>query len=113
MKPETLLALSQEDLRAQLAAVATERYGPRWQAALAREFGYSRRAVHNWTQGAGRPPIEMVLALRFLQQRPLDLAELTKLAHLAKLTAERLEATINRLSSPATSENGRSETAAA
>lgn len=111
MTPETLLAMSTEDLRAQLAAAATERYGARWQAALAREFGYSRRAVHNWT--LAKPPIEMIIALRHLQQRRLDLADLAKLAQLAKLTAERLEAKISQISSPSASENAPSETAVA
>lgn len=99
MTPADLRDLDTAALLAQLDALATARYGARWQTALAREFGYSPRAVAYWAGAHRRPPIELVLALHFLQQ-PAQLAEVAKLARLAKLTADRLDGALAKLAGP-------------
>lgn len=99
MNPADLRDLETDALVAKLNALATARYGARWQTALARDFGYSPRAVAYWTRGNRRPPIELVLALHFLQQ-PAQLAEAAQLARLAKLTADRLDAALAKLAGP-------------
>ena len=96
MTPADLRDLETDALVAKLAGLATERYGARWQTALAREWGYSPRAVHGWATAYRRPPIELVIAMHFLQQ-PAQLAELAQLSRLAKLTAERLDAEVAKL----------------
>lgn len=96
MTPADLRDLDTAALLAKLDALATARYGARWQTALAREFGYSPRAVSYWAGAHRRPPIELVIALHFLQQ-PAQLAELAQLSRLAKLTAERLDAEVAKL----------------
>jgi hypothetical protein len=98
MAPDDLRDLSPDELRRILDTLATGRYGTRWQAALAREFAYSRRAVHTWAN-EGKPPLEMIIALHHLQQ-PAQLAEIAKLARLAKLTAERLDSEVSRFAPP-------------
>jgi hypothetical protein len=104
MVPDDLRDLTAEDLSRILDTLATGRYGHRWQTALAREFGYHVRSVHRWANQGTRPPIEMILALHFLQQ-PAQLTEVAQLARLTKLTAERLEAEVTRLFPPASAEN--------
>jgi hypothetical protein len=100
MHPDDLRDLPPDGLHRILDSLATARYGARWQTALAREFGYSRRGVHSWAKQGGKVPLEMIIALHFLQHPPpvVQLDELAQLARLAKLTAERMEGEISRLS---------------
>jgi hypothetical protein len=107
MTPDDLRDLPPEGLHRILDSLATARYGARWQTALAREFGYSRRGVHSWATEGRRVPVEMIIALHHLQHPPpvVQLGELAQLARLAKLTAERMESEISRLSPPEAAES--------
>ncbi len=101
MQPEDLLDLSPAQLTRLLHAVASQRYGERWQTALANEFGYSRRAVNMWALGERKPPIEMILALHYLQ-KPVQLGEIRERAEAAKLAADALAASSAQLVEEAT-----------
>jgi hypothetical protein len=107
MHPDDLRDLPPDGLHRILDSLATARYGARWQTALAREFGYSRRGVHSWAKEGRRVPAELIIALHFLQHPPpvLQLAELAQLAQLAQLAAERVTAEISRLSLPEAAES--------